>query len=159
MIIRTKRRPYFQIIAGSCAIIIFLATQFMSCSQDLTDDPIPVVPFDEIVINLDLPAYASLHTKGVMYINDGGVDGLILYKENAASYIAFERNCSYQPFEVAAIVNIHPTNLFMEDPHCGSSFRFPDGEPNGGIAWRPLRQYATYLDGKFLTITDEILNH
>ncbi len=87
----------------------------------------------------------------------GGVQGIILYRQNSSTYYAFERNCSYQPAGACVTVDVHSSNLYMVDPCCSSIFSFPEGNPNGGPAWRPLRKYATYLNGSTLTITDEIL--
>lgn len=134
-----------------------LIVLFISCKQDLTDDPIPFVAFPDIVINLSLPAYTDLNTKGWVY-ESGGVQGIIIYKKGN-SYIAYERNCSYHPINnVGAVVFADASNLFMIDHSCNSSFDFEDGTPTGGPAWRPLRQYKSYLDGTQLTITDESAN-
>ena len=43
------------------SIIFFL---LIGCQPDLSDDPIPYIPFTEIVINLSFPEYASLRTNG-----------------------------------------------------------------------------------------------
>jgi len=82
---------------------------------------------------------------------------VILYRSNASSFLAFERNCTYHPNEACATVNVHSSHLYMTDPCCGSSFSFTDGTPTGGVAWRPLRQYRTVVNGGLITVTDEIL--
>ena len=137
----------------------FWLTALSSCKPDLTDDAIPYVNFPDIVItNLSLPEYADLNTKGWVYIS-GGVQGIILYKANASSYLAYERNCSYHPINnVSAVAFVDTSNLFMIDHSCSSTFSFDDGAPTGGPAWRPLRRYKTYLDGTQLTITSESAN-
>ncbi|MFZ6012485.1 MAG: hypothetical protein ACOYXT_19235, partial [Bacteroidota bacterium] len=90
--------------------------------------------------------------------SEGGVQGIIVYRINASSYVAYERNCSYHPNDACVTVEVHPSNLYMYDPCCSSSFDFSTGQPTGGPAWRPLRQYETSLSGSNLTITDEIIN-
>ncbi|MBX2944685.1 MAG: hypothetical protein KF725_02530 [Cyclobacteriaceae bacterium] len=143
----------------SKAVTIVLTTFFTfftSCSPDLFDDPIPIVFFQPVEINLALPQYINLNTVGYVYVN-AGVRGIILHKKNFNTYLAFERNCSYQPNQACATVDVHTSNLFLQDVCCGSTFNW-DGNPTGGIAWRPLRQYQTILNGNLLTITDEILN-
>lgn len=128
----------------------------ISCEPDLTDDPIPFLPFPDI--NIVLPNYSELGSDGgYIRINDGGVRGIILYRKNATTYLAFERNCSYKPNDACATVDIHASTLFMQDACCGSSFSF-EGIPTGGPAWRPLQQYHTSLAGSNVTITDEIVN-
>lgn len=131
----------------------------MACQPDLSDDPIPVVPFPDFVVNLSAPEYQPLQvTGGHKEINSIGVRGVIVYRVDASTYKVFERNCSYRPNEACATVNVHSSLLYMVDPCCNSSFSFPDGMPSGGLATRPLRQYASGLAGSQLTITDEIIN-
>ena len=127
------------------------------CTPDLRDDPIPYVPFDVISINLNLPAYIDLKTDGRSMYIDGGVRGIILYRKNASTYLAYEQNCSYQPNSACATVNIDVSTLFMICSCCSSTFDFGTGLPTSGPAWRPLRQYETSLNGTTLTITDQIV--
>lgn len=141
-------------------IYFWLLISVCACSPDLTDDPIPPAVFDDIVIQLSLPQYLPLVTKGYYEIDSqAGVRGIIVYRKDVSSYLAYERNCSFQPNDACATVNVDVSGLFLIDPCCGSSFDFSNGYPTGGPAWRPLRQYKTYLNGTELTITDEILNH
>lgn len=131
----------------------------VGCTRDLSDDPIPIIPFVDVVINLNLPEYLSLRTDGGnKELSTGGVRGLIIYRVSATSYIAYERNCSYHPNEACATVNVHSSGFFMVDPCCSSNFSFTDGTPTGGPAWRPLQRYRTQLNGTTLTISDEIIN-
>lgn len=131
----------------------------LGCTPDLADDPIPMVSFVDVVINLSLPEYLSLQTNGGhKELSTGGVRGIIVYRVNSSSYVAYERNCSYHPNEACATVNVHSSGLFMIDPCCSSNFSFTDGTPTGGPAWRPLQRYRTQLSGTTLTISDEIID-
>lgn len=139
-------------------IILFLT----ACTPDLSDDPIPPVIFEDIVLTLSLPENTTLNTDGgyrdlSQAYPASGVRGIIVYRKNASTYLAFERNCSFQPNSACATVDVHNSTLFLQDACCGSTFTW-DGNPSGGPAWRPLRQYATILNGNQLTITDESLN-
>jgi hypothetical protein len=139
-----------------CLLLAGICLPGAGCgSSDTGDDPVPFVPFDEIVINLNLPTYNPLRSDGGYVYIDGGVRGLILYRQNATTYLAFERNCTFRPNEACATVEVHSSTLYMTDECCKSIFRFPDGEPNGGPASRPLIQYNTSLKGSELTISDE----
>src|SRR5688572_18468381 len=113
-------------------IILFLSF-LISCSPDLSDDAIPSVVFQDIVINLSLPEYNSLNTKGYQYLSEG-VRGIIVYRINATTYYAFERTCSYQPNNACATVDVHSSGLYLMDSCCGSTFNSV-GEPTGGPAW------------------------
>lgn len=136
--------------------VVLIALAF-GCAPDPGDDAIPYLPFSEIVINLNLPDYTALKTDGGYKLIDGGVRGIILYRVNATTYLAYERNCSFQPSEACATVDVHISGLYMYDPCCGSSFSFANGSPIGGVAWRPLRRYRTTLNSEILSITDEIV--
>lgn len=128
----------------------------VNCSSEPNDDPIPYVPFTEIIVNLNLPEYFNLHADNTYEYIDGGVKGLILYRLNANTFYAFERNCSFRPQEACATVEVHSSQLYMEDTCCGSTFNF-SGEPQGGPAFRPLRKYMTRIAGNEVIITDEIV--
>jgi nitrite reductase/ring-hydroxylating ferredoxin subunit len=129
------------------------------CGRELTDDFIPITPFPDIVINLSLPANNSLQVDGGnLQLSSGGIRGIILYRINSSTYMAYERNCSFRPNEACATVDAHSSGLFMIDSCCNSNFSFTDGSPTGGPAWRPLNRYRTQLSGITLTITDEVIN-
>ncbi len=138
---------------GFVLAIIPMLGLFSDCSPDLTDDPIPIVFFENI--DLFLPD-ADLMTQGFKYIGRG-VRGIIVYRRTPTQFLAFERNCSYLPNSACATVDVHSSSLFMQDVCCSSTFNW-EGNPTGGPAWRSLRQYAVFLNGNMLTITDEILN-
>lgn len=129
----------------------------VGCTPDLSDDAIPYQPFDVININLNLPEYIDLKTDGSSMYIDGGVRGIILYRQNISNYIAYERNCSFQPNSACATVDVHVSTLYMLCPCCSSTFDFATGYPTGGQAWRPLRRYESSLNGSQLTITDQIV--
>ena len=136
--------------------IIVVITSLFSCETNFEDDQIPYIPFDNIEINLTNIQYYNLTTLGYVEI-DGGVKGIILYKNSSSDYIAYEKNCSYLPYNNCAKVEIDGSGLFMTDPCCSSQFSFADGVPIGGPASLPLRRYRTILNGNFLIITDEPL--
>jgi nitrite reductase/ring-hydroxylating ferredoxin subunit len=145
----------------SLIISAFLITAMMTlsaCTPDLPEDDIGVTQFDDLVLNLNLPTYQPLLVDGgYVYLNSIGARGVILYRRNSAEYLAFERNCPFQPSDACSTVDVHQSRLYMFDACCGSSFNFSDGQPTGGPAWRPMRQYYTSLSGSTLTVTDEIL--
>jgi hypothetical protein len=141
------------------ASLLSLLLVLSSCEPQITDDPIPWLAFPEIVLNLNLPENASLRVdQGIKEVNDGGVRGIIVYRINSTTFRAYERNCSFQPNDAGATVNVHSSHLYLVDHSCGSSFSLEEGEPTGGPAWRPLRQYRTVFANYTLTITDETIN-
>ncbi len=152
-----KPEEGFMIIRRVKFWFIFLV--LVACKSDLSDDPIPFSPFNDIVLDLSFPEFLSLNTNGgYKELNNKGIRGIIIYRSDAKTYLAYERNCSYHPNDACATVNVHSSGLYLTDPCCGSTFNFSNGNPSGGIAWRPLRQYRTQLTGTTLTIISEIVN-
>lgn len=132
-------------------------TMFVGCEPDLSDDAIPWQPFDVIQINLNLPEYLRLTTDGGSMTINGGVRGIIIYRQSASNYIAYEANCSFQPNSACATVEVHVSTLYMFCACCSSNFDLATGYPTGGPAWRPLRRYQSNLHGTTLVITDEVV--
>jgi nitrite reductase/ring-hydroxylating ferredoxin subunit len=134
------------------------------CGRDLSDDPIPVANFPDVTFNIIFPEYQPLQVDhGFKLISkvgavNIGVRGVIVYRINSTSYLAYEVNCSYHPNDAGANVNPNVSGLYMTCAGCGSNFSFTDGSPMGGVAWRPLRRYRTELSGTNLTITSDISN-
>lgn len=136
---------------GAVVLLVF------TCTPDESDDAIPYQEFPDIVLNLSLPQNFNLRTVGNFKYIDGGVRGIIVYKRSNDTWLAFERNCSFQPNDACATVEVDPTGFQMFDPCCSSVFTF-DGNPSSGIAWRPLRQYLVRTSVNEITITDEVIN-
>lgn len=136
---------------------LFFMLLLGACSSDLSDEAIAPASFPDEVINLNLPAYNDLRTKGWMYINTIGVRGVILYHvPNTLDYYAFERNCTFQPYEACSTVEVHSSGLFMIDPCCSSQFDF-SGNPMSAPAITPLRRYDIGKAGdNTIIITDNI---
>lgn len=125
----------------------------LGCSDEFVDSEIPPATFSDIFVNLDL--HQELSFDGGYILLDEGVRGIILYRVNGSTYNAFERNCSYLPYEASSTVEVHSTNFSLHDPSCKSSFSLQDGRPTGGPARLPLRRYTISRNGRSLTITDE----
>ena len=125
-----------------------------ACNDSVFDDGIPLVYVHE-TINLNNFQYQPLSViGGFAYIN-GGVRGIIVYRQTINKFIAFERNCTFQPMSECADVSVDNSTLFLVDSCCQSTFDF-DGYPTGGPASFPLRKYNTFLDQNYLTITSDI---
>ena len=142
--------------------LLFLTAPFLvlsGCSDDYTPPDIPPASFDDIFINLDLPEYQQLEVLGYVYIQaGGGSNGIILRKNSASDYNAYERTCSYDPLSATAIVEVTPGATGMVDYSCNSYFTLESGQPAGGPAFTPLRQYTVIQTGRSLTIKDEPIN-
>ncbi|MDX5346967.1 MAG: hypothetical protein LPJ89_01645 [Hymenobacteraceae bacterium] len=138
-------------------LILFLSIGCFACSDD-DNQPKQLIPdvYVNEQINLTNIQYAPLRQDGGYVYIQGGVRGIIVYRQSTNSYIAFERNCPYQPFDDCALVSVDQSRLFMIDSCCKSQFDF-SGAVIAGPATLPLKRYSTAITGStgnFLYITN-----
>jgi hypothetical protein len=144
----------FKAAAGNfCLAAGFAILALSSCEDSMPHDEIPrVYVYEEINLN-DFRYQALKLNGGFVYIN-GGVRGIIIYRKTQSEYLAFERNCPYQPAGNCALVSVDDSNLFMTDSCCGSTFDF-DGIPVSGPVRFRLLQYAAIQSQDILTISSD----
>ena len=142
---------------------LFLYTFFFlvaSCGSKNDDQPlIPYAPVN-LSINITNQQYAELRSNnGAVTLpvkgpaGDGGVKGVIVVRQSAGVFLAFERNCPYQPYNACALVSLDRSRQFMKDSCCNSKFDL-SGQIAGGPTPRPLKQDSTSLQGTLLNITN-----
>lgn len=140
----------------AAAAVAMLASQLglAACgSGNSTPEPqLPFVSFTE-TINITNQEYVTLRADNGAAYTKGGLKGLIVVRQTAGTYLAFERNCPYRPYDTCARVSIDPSRLFLKDACCNSQFDL-QGRVQSGPASRSLRQYSTTLSGNLLTITN-----
>jgi hypothetical protein len=124
----------------------------LACQTGLNQSPIPNVPVD-IEINLNDLDNAPLQLIGGYIYLDGGVRGIILRRETQTIYRAFDRNCTFQPSDACAIVEVHSSGFYIEDTCCQSVFDL-SGFPTGGPATFPLKEYQISIADDRLFITN-----
>ena len=150
-----RRRFSFMILRKAAILLIFISTTlFSGCGDHFATDKIPFAYVSED-INLTNVQYANLHNDGGwVYFDGSGYRGLIIYHVSGDDYRVFERACPYDPRSDCDPVQVDDSGLFMIHKCCKSTFYF-DGQPYGGPAELPLRQYNTYVDGNFLLIRSD----
>ena len=133
------------------ALLLLLAT---ACSDGNRVGPhIPDVIVDE-QLNVNSQLFPTLRQDGGYAYIPGGYKGILVVRQNAGQYYAFERACPYDPTAACSKVEVDPSNLFIVDDCCGSQFNL-QGEVTGGPAIYGLRQYQTSLMGSVLYITNQ----
>lgn len=131
----------------------FLLLLFVSCESDLPESPIPYV-FVHQEINLNDIRYQELQqANGYIYL-PGGVRGLVVISDGFGNYTAFDRACPYHPGEDCAQIEMHESRFYLFDDCCDSTFSLA-GQPTGGPAQAPLRQYSTFRNGDYLIISSD----
>ncbi|MCC5928338.1 MAG: hypothetical protein JJU28_03740 [Cyclobacteriaceae bacterium] len=132
-------------------LLAFVGLSLVSCEKETFISPIPPT-FVQEQINLNDLRYRSLRNiRGFIYYPEAGFKGLIVFRESNTVYRVFDRACPFDPLVDKAIVEVDSSTLFMLDRHCGSQFDF-NGQPIGGPAQAPMREYRSFLEGNFLIV-------
>lgn len=131
-------------------LLILVLTAF-SCGKD-SGDYVPSVPVN-IQMPLSDPRISKLNSAGGAVLLNGGIAGIIVYREPDGSYVAYDRCSSYQPQKKCAVV-IDDTGFTVIDPCSGSKFSLTDGSPVKAPATKSLRAYDAYVSNLQLFITN-----
>lgn len=141
--------------AARMGALFGLALALTTCGQEDPSPPLADVPVSVQLI-LSNYAYRDLRYDGraiQLPTSSGGLRGIIVYRQDASTYRAYERLCPYLPQQNCATVNIDPSLLFMKDTCCGTQYDF-QGNASGGPGARPLKQYNVSLVSGTLYITN-----
>jgi hypothetical protein len=139
----------------SPALAVFgLLLSATGCNSDNGAQPsIPYAPVSELLTLTDQQYRALRFDNGVVAIR-GGVRGILVVRQSASSYLAFERNCPYRSTDDCARVGFDTSPApFLRDSCCSSQFSL-NGQVTGGPAPRALLQYSTSLNGNQLYISN-----
>ena len=129
-------------------ILALFCLLFFSCQKE--EDYIQNVVVD-INLNLTLPGFSDLQTVGNSVFINGGVKGIIVYRQGFDSYKTYDRNCSFEPsLSCARIDSVNSSIAICKC--CNSKFLLSDGTPFDGPALLPLKQYQNNLSEDFLYI-------
>ena len=128
--------------------VILLFT--LSCNKD-DNSQVPLVSVN-LSYNLNNPEFIHLQVdNGWTYVS-GGSRGIIIYRNSANDFKAFDRHCPYNPSSSCGLVSVDVTNLIGIDDCCGSRFLLSSGQVTQAPASRPLKEYHTSFDGSTLQI-------
>lgn len=133
-------------------LLPLLAILAGACSKNSSNHPvIPNVPVNT-QLNINSQLYPELRQDGGYAYLPEGYKGIIVVRQNAGSYLAFERTCTYDPGN-DCLLEVDQSRLYITDPCCGSQFNL-QGQVIGGPAISALRQYRTSLVASTLYITN-----
>ena len=131
--------------------ILFLVAILITprCKKDKDEIPYVYVNF---YINTTSTQYIGLNTIGGYEYITGGVRGIIVYHRSVDEFMAYERDCPYQPSNSCAQVEVDQSAIMAVDSCCGSEFLLLDGSVVKGPATIMLKQYQTSFDGTTLHV-------
>jgi hypothetical protein len=79
---------------------------------------------------------------------DGGVNGLIVYRETGNIFHVYDRTCTQWPEHNAAVEDDESGSFVLVCPECGSQFSILlNAEPIKGPAVFGLKEYVSSFDG------------
>ncbi|WP_299826343.1 hypothetical protein [uncultured Pontibacter sp.] len=131
---------------------LFILLLLFGCKDTYNGPSIPDVPVSE-QINVTSLQYPELRRDGGYVYLNGGYKGILVVRQSANLYLAFERACTYDPTAACAQVEADQSGLFIVDSCCGSQFNFQGGVMAGPAVYN-LKQYRTSLSGSLLYITN-----
>jgi nitrite reductase/ring-hydroxylating ferredoxin subunit len=140
---------FYKIFRYSFLLLIFLLLT-PQCKKDKQDE-IPYV-YVNFYINTTSTQYLGLNNIGGYVYVTGGVRGILIYRRSTDEFMAYERNCPYQPSNTDANVEVDQSAVIAVDSSCGSQFLLLDGSIVQGPATIFLKQYHTSFDGTTLHV-------
>ena len=124
-------------------LVFVLVTTIFSCNKN--NNRIPYVPVD-LYLNTTLPSYSSLNIIGGWVYVSGGSKGIIVYRQTADTFTAYDRHCTYDVNANCIPADVDSTNLTITCECDGSQYQIFDGAVINGPATYPLQQYQTSYD-------------
>ena len=122
-------------------LILFMAFFVLACESQQ-----PEIPYRKVRFNVSIPSTQLNYVGGYEYFT-GGVSGIVVYRSDMNSYLAYDRACPHDWQDGGRVEVIN--SIFLYDSLCGSMFNILDGSPIGGPATGFLRPYSTYVEDEF----------
>lgn len=139
-------------------IVLSVLFLFFSCkkkdTQSAVNNPVPYVPVN-YTLYPDDPIYFKIQSiGGWMYIDNVGINGIIVYRKSMEEFLVIERTSSYLPDNSAARVKVMSDNFLLRDTVSDSQWKIIDAQVVKGPAAWPLRTYGSTYQNSALRITN-----
>lgn len=96
--------------------------------------------------------YADLNYYGGHVYVTGGVNGIVIYRINEYTFVAYDRACPLDWQEQESWLWMDDSGLLLECSGCHSKFNIINGDVVSGDARHPLKMYKTAYNGNRLRI-------
>lgn len=124
-------------------IICVLCLAFACKKDDSSQVPNVYVDF---YIDISSTQFIDLNGPGGYVYVTGGVNGIIIRRNDTNEFVAFDRTCTYHVEENRAVV-VDDYGLYASDSICGSRYLLLDGSPDpAGPSKTPLKRYRAAFD-------------
>jgi Rieske Fe-S protein len=133
---------FFVFIAGT--LLLLNACNKSSNSVD-SSSPVPNATVN-ISINISNNPYTGLQTVGgVIYLTNVGNRGILVYRLNASTIVAYDQTCTYDLPDPNGIVYAQPNGTAV-CIDCGSAYSLPNGSVVTGPSTLGLKSYSTFFN-------------
>lgn len=132
------------------SLLFVVVTLFFGC-DGYKHATIPEVDVNFTIYPNDASYAALNHIGGYMYFT-GGVAGIIVYRLDGGTFLAYDRACPYDWEDRDAWIIVESSGLTLTDEHCHSRFNILDGGVIDGPSQFPLKCYKTRYDGMILRV-------
>lgn len=130
-----------------CSAIILC---FMSCAP-ITHETIPYEEVNFTIYPNDAEYSNLMNYGGYVYVT-GGVAGIIIYRLDLQTFMAYDRACPYDWSETTERLVVNEDGITISHAYCGSLFNILDGSIIDGPSKYNLLQYRTFYDGNKLKV-------
>jgi nitrite reductase/ring-hydroxylating ferredoxin subunit len=139
---------YSLLLAAFSLLLLILVP---GCEDSDTHPEIPDVPVS-FVINPNSTEYLELnHVGGSVYLT-GGYNGILVYRADMNTFMAYDRACPYDFDTPHARIELEASGITCVCPVCQSKYIITDGTPFEGPSRYMLKQYITTYDGSLLYV-------
>ena len=124
-------------------VLSFIYIAFSACNKN--EDKLPYATINYSFYLSD-PAFFKLNSiEGSAFIENEGINGVLVYRKSLEEIVAYDGNCTYKP-EDRCGVQLVENEQSAKDSCCGSVFQLFDGNPISGPASLPLYDYRVLID-------------
>ncbi len=126
---------------------LLLSFAINSCKKESTNENGSTSGYVDMEVNI--VNYPVLNAIGGWEYIFTGTRNLIVYRKSVSEFMAYDRQCTYQPANTCAPVIVDVSSTFISDTckNCNSKFLLVDGSVNTPPASLPLSRYQAVWDG------------
>lgn len=131
--------------------VLFALGLLVSACETNYHETIPYKKVDFTIYPNDV-MYSRLNTYGGYEYFTGGVSGIVVFRLDGWTFMAYDRSCSFDWEQDGSWLYMDQSGIMLVDSLCGSLYNILDGSVISGPAIWPLRQYRTRYDGVQLRV-------
>ena len=131
-------------------ILGLLVISIIGCNKNNPDRAF-YPPVDEY-INITLPSHNALAVPGGWSYVNGGLKGIIVYRQSNEDFVAYDRNCTFNEVNSCGMAVVKTDNVTIECACDGSEYSIFDGSVINSPAELPLKAYNTSFNSNNNTL-------